>query len=584
MPERVSGPSKQTKVGQAPVAAPPRPEEEKLPELAPDGANVRNRPSSPEDVLARMVKRAKEAEEAAQKAAAAVAAEAAAKAAAEAAEAAAKAAADAADTSKGIASSIVDVVKGAVSTVKEVFGSDQEQKVDVSADPAASAADGPASEPASDSAADPKPNPAPVPAPEKIAPPVPQPVESGQSAQAAQAASQPVKVAAKAEPKGFWGGLWDGVTSTAGTVWTGIKNLAGKAWDGIKWASDKIGLTKGLKWLLPKLGEGFTWFQHKLQWALYGVSFDQFKSRKIEDDPGDVNSPDFAEVTKAKKEIPARAEAEKAALAKLGEDDRKKYEKLTDLTKGRPLSRWALQSMLLDGRIPGPKDLKGEGTLLDQLNKIATQDLAGGIKREDLLGDVVAEVENPVRINQQGKGTCVAATAQIMSGLASRAGVANCAGGEDLRRESDWADESDYGRSVSSRLIQPALMEMGMFVLDYDNTKDKHKLGPIPLAGGLMGGGSAHINEQLQGADYSSHMFFHWNRDSQWNNAKKALGEGKGPLPVGITWEDLGGHQLQIDKIENGKVFYTNPWGQRESMDEAEFKSHVTNVEIPTGR
>jgi hypothetical protein len=127
-------------------------------------------------------------------------------------------------------------------------------------------------------------------------------------------------------------------------------------------------------------------------------------------------------------------------------------------------------------------------------------------------------------------------------------------------------------------------MEMGMPLLDYDNKKDKHKAWVVPLAGGLMGFGSAKINEQLLGTGYSSLGFWHWNRDAQWNKVKKALEDGKGPLPVGVTWEDLGGHQLQIDKVENGKVYYTNPWGQRESMDEAEFKSHITNVEVPTGR
>lgn len=565
MPERVKGAAKQARLGQAPVVPPPprREAEPKLPDLGADDATVRNRPSSPQELLARMVERAKEA-----------------------AEAAAKAAAEASGTS-----ALEGVAGPARGEAAEASAKAGEAAVAGEAVVASDKIEKAAEKPAEATPAAP-----PAPAPQKVDAPAAPKSESGQAARTAKQAFAQVREAAGLS-RGFLDRLWDGVKSVAGTVWTGVKPVLTKLWDGIKWIGEKTGITKGLQWLLPKIGDGFKWFQQKLQWAVYGVSFEEFKSRKIEDDPGDVNGPDFKELQKAKKEIPERAKAEQEALAKLSDADRKSYEKLAELSKDRPLSRWALQSMLLDGRLPGGKDLKGQGSVLDNLGKLATQDLAAGIKRADLVSDVIAEIENPVRINQQGKGTCVAATAQILLArrnqaeyarvigeLAGPSGTANLAGGDKLQRETDWADESDYGRSTSSRLIQPALMEMGMPLLDYDNTKDKHKAWVLPLAGGLMGFGSAKINEQLLGTDYSSHGFWHWNRDSQWNKLKKALEEGKGPLPCGVTWEDLGGHQLQIDKIENGKVYYTNPWGQRESMDEAEFKAHITNVEIPSGR
>ncbi|MBM3269226.1 MAG: hypothetical protein FJZ01_16415, partial [Candidatus Sericytochromatia bacterium] len=397
---------------------------------------------------------------------------------------------------------------------------------------------------------------------------------------------------------GFFKRLWEGTKNLAARAWGGIKWGLGKIWDGIKWIGEKTGITKALKWAWPKVVQGFTWFQQNLRWLLFGLKFEPFKTRKVVDDPGDVNFPDFNELQKAKKEIPARADAEKAALAKLSPEQQKQYEGLAKLTEKRPLSRWALQSMLLDGRLPGDKPLRGDGTLLDQLHRMATQDLAPGIKREDLLSDLIPEIENPVRINQQGKGTCVAATAQILiarkhpteyarliADLASPAGETVTVGGPKLKRAPDWADDSDAGRAIPCRLIQPALMDLGQPlpqpILDYDNTNDKAYIGPIPLGGGLLGWGSAEINTALQGRDYDSHMFFHWNRNSLWDKLKKAVEQGKGPIPIGMQWEDLGGHQVQIDKIENGTVHYTNPWGQRETMDEAEFKGYILNAEIP---
>lgn len=515
-----------------------------LPDIATDSAQIRERPTSPAEVLAQMVKRAKEVEEAKK-----------------AAEEAARKAADEL-TKTPAPGREKEAPKEILGQAAEILGkTPRPQRATLAGDPT------------------------------RTAPP-PKPRYESISSQ-----------------KGFLGRVWDrisswggtavdGVTWAGGKIWSFARPLVGKLWDGIKWVGDKTRITDALKWLGPKIAQGFEWFRQKVQRLVLGVSFEDFKTRKVVADPGDVNRPDWHEIEKAKKEIESRAAEEKSAVDKLSPEQKKQYEALAKLTEGRPLSRWALQNLLFGGKLTGDKALRGEKTLLEELDRLATQSLGDGIKREDIVSDLVAEIENPVRINQQGKGTCVAATAQILlarkhpaeyarivADLARPVGEAKTAKGGTLKRNNDWADSSDAGRSVPSRLIQPALMDMGQMlpqpILDYDNTKDKTVLGPIPLAGGLTGGGSATINTELQNRDYDSHMFFHWNRSSKWNKVKEALEQGKGPIPCGLIWGSGGGHQLQIDKVENGTVHYTNPWGQLETMDEAEFKAHIVNAEIP---
>jgi hypothetical protein len=586
---------------------------ESLPEFEVDSAQIRKRPTSPAEVLAEMVRRAKELEEAR-------------KAAVEAAREVPKAApGESPRVAAGEAPKVAaeEAPKVAAEEAPKV-AAEEAPKVAAEEAPKVAAEEAPKATGEAGKVGPTVDEVTKTPAPDArkralkdILGQAGEILESATRPQGARTADDSTRTAPPPKPKhesissqkGFLGRVWDRVSSWGGKavdavswagskIWGFAKSLVGKLWDGIKWVGDKTRITDGLKWLGPKISQGFEWFKHKAGWLVFGVSFEDFKTRKVVDDPGDVNRPDWDEIEKAKKEIKSRAAEEKAALDKLSPEQKKQYETLAKLSEGRPLSRWALQSLLLGGKLTGEKALRGEKTLLEELDRLATQSLGDGINREEIVSDLIAEIENPVRINQQGKGTCVATTAQILltrkhpaeyarivADLARPVGEAKTAKGGTLKRNKDWADSSDAGRSVPSRLIQPALMDMGQMlpqpILDYDNTKDKTVLGPIPLAGGLTGGGSATINTELQNRDYDSHTFFHWNRNSKWNTVKEALAQGKGPIPCGLVWGTGGGHQLQIDKVENGTVHYTNPWGQLETMDEAEFKAHIMNAEIP---
>lgn len=350
---------------------------------------------------------------------------------------------------------------------------------------------------------------------------------------------------------------------------------------------DKVsGWLGGLKDAFPKLVYG-------LQGLWTGGKADKFETRRIESDPDDVNDDSPSAQRAAGVQTAAHAAEEAAALAKLSPENRAAYQKVADLAASSdPISRRELQKLLLAGKAE---------PLLPGLAKIVDQPLASGVDRGALLSDLIGELETPEAVAQHQKGTCGATTAQIylirkdpaeyvriISDLASPEGKTTLKGGKTLAREKDWAADNDGGRSTPSRLFQPAAMELGddkYLVLGYNNTKDKANLGPIPLFGGLSNGSEVRILKQLTGEDFDNIGFNRFTRDGHWDDVKKLLADGHGPIPVSMVWNtygDPGGHFVQIDRVESGRVYYTNPWGQQESLSEAEFKSHITGAQAPT--
>ncbi|MDB5100744.1 MAG: hypothetical protein JWM80_5165 [Cyanobacteria bacterium RYN_339] len=331
------------------------------------------------------------------------------------------------------------------------------------------------------------------------------------------------------------------------------------------------------------------------------VSFVGFKTRKIEDDPSDVNHPNYGEDMDARKALAAQRGAEQSALGKLSQAQQTQYNTVVKAIGDRPQARQALQALLVAGTLPGSAPLRGQGDALTALATLTNAPLADGIERAKLLSEMLCELENPVRINQQHKGTCAATTAQILlirrhpaeyvrlvTDLAAPAGTATMAGGGTLTRDPDWANANDGDRSTASRLIQPAIMDAaeGIPFAHYKNAKDMPFIGPVPmLLGGMTPGGAAKVNTQLEGVKYKNVGFMFGNREAHFQKVKDALAAGLGSVPVGVMWSAdgaHGGHELQVDKVADGRVYYTNPWGQRESMEEHEFLDHMTAAAIPT--
>lgn len=359
--------------------------------------------------------------------------------------------------------------------------------------------------------------------------------------------------------------------------WNAIKRLPSEAWGAVKQVPQKA--------------------EH----LAFGADTTAFKTRQVVDDPGDANAPADDELRAASAELKANQSEESAAITKLAPGDRRRYEAVQSLTTDDALAQRALQKMLLDGRLAA-KSLVGDAPMLDSLERLATGPLAEGVDRRSVVQQVLAEAENPVRINQMGKLTCGATTATILvarkdpaefvrliAGLASPNGQVTLKGGATLQRRPDWQADNDGGRALTARLLQPALMNLAEPLPgdSYDNAKDYDRWGPVPLpfSGGLLASAQAKLDRQLTGDDYDARTVFRWNRDARWNEVKEALAKGKASVPVGVKWnigDGTFGHFVQVDKVENGQVSITNPWGQRETYSEAEFKAHLTDVELPT--
>jgi hypothetical protein len=347
-----------------------------------------------------------------------------------------------------------------------------------------------------------------------------------------------------------------------------------------------------------------------IRWVIIGPTLPEWKTREELADP----DPRWASATdkaRALASVEANAVAERAAVAKLGARA-EAYENLALMCLKDPMAREALQKLLLDGRLTNKQALGG-GDLLSHLSRLSTQPLVAGLDRTELLTCLIEELEHPTKTQQEYRGTCVATTATILASrknpaeiarlvadLARPEGSAKLANGDTLTRSATWANTDDGNRTPSVRLLQPALMDYGNFFLRYDNDRDMHTLSAqaapsfwdklkmgvdalrrkVALPGGLEGWGSNKVLEALTGENFTTvHTVTRLNRNSAWNRVATALEKGHS-VPVGLMWEG-GGHKVLFDRLDQGFVYYTNPWGIAERMTITEAKTNLMDANLP---
>lgn len=314
----------------------------------------------------------------------------------------------------------------------------------------------------------------------------------------------------------------------------------------------------------------------------------------------DVNDPrDLAgkRADAAKAQLLDNSALEADALLKLSPKDRARYQAVKDALladpKADPVAALALQTMLLEGKLPGAKALGGSDTLLGGLEKLTTLELGENVDRQQLLADLVQECATPSSVSQESKGTCVPTSIEIqllqtnpaeyvrlVSGLASKAGEVTTVGGDVLKVEPD-ALTDDTGRSVSQRLLAPALMEIGNGRSDYDNTDDEHHGPESDGKSGLTAAQADRVLESLYGKDFA----FMTTDDAKEKKAgtdfvMDELEAGRSVL-VGLQWGD-GGHKVLVVGTEtrDGQEYVKiiNPWGREESIPKDDFEKRLRNV------
>ncbi len=295
----------------------------------------------------------------------------------------------------------------------------------------------------------------------------------------------------------------------------------------------------------------------------------------------------------AQAQVDANAELEEAALKDFTPEQREQYEavKQACLDANDPVAALGLQKMLLEGKLPGPTDLAGEGTTLDHLATLADPNtpLAQGVDRAALVTDLVQELATPSAVNQNPKGTCAptaiavqlaiqnpAEYARIVAGLASPDGEVELAGGTTLQREPGTEVDDGSGRSQVQRLMAPAFMEMANGDENYNNRTDAGR--------GAWADELDVLYEQVWGRPMSSEVYGTDATPEEQAAAMETMDDvlrAGGLVPMAIEY-GTGLHKVlvtgteTIDGVEYVK--YINPWGREERMPRDEFEGHVVDI------
>lgn len=314
-----------------------------------------------------------------------------------------------------------------------------------------------------------------------------------------------------------------------------------------------------------------------LQWTKSLLRMPPIRT-EITRDPKDANAP-------GKGLTDAQAKAESKILSSLDPLTRGIFERIKQAVAGDPAARAALSRLLTEGRL--------SDDLLQGLLTLETQAFAPGIDGKALLADAIEELEDPACINQQKQNTCGATSAQIflaknqpveylrlLSGLASPEGKVETRGGDELERKADWSAE-DGGRTLSSRFLQPAFMELSDGKLGYDNTKDWHSLWKIPVYPGVMPDDEARLMTSVTGRTYLSDLTL-LDKEKIVSSLKPGPGA---EIPVVLNYQNkppiAPAHWMLLTKIEDGYAHFLNPYGWEERMTVTEFQKNLLALVQP---
>jgi hypothetical protein len=246
-------------------------------------------------------------------------------------------------------------------------------------------------------------------------------------------------------------------------------------------------------------------------------------------------------------------------------------------------SKLALERLIRDGRL--------DDGLLDALLELRATELAPGIDRRELMRTILRDVADPSQIRQGKKFTCGATAiaislarfspaeyVRLVAGLASVEGRVTTFGGATIERQRHTIADDGSRRSLTGRLLQAALMQLGDGDLDYDNRTERHRgclLGLIPglvedevrqvaeevLGGewGVAGAGAGTLgrNVGLGGAIHNLTMRVANGTSDPWPYLQPgtiALVNLRRAAKIAI-----GTHYVSILAIRDGRVFFDDP-------------------------
>jgi hypothetical protein len=251
---------------------------------------------------------------------------------------------------------------------------------------------------------------------------------------------------------------------------------------------------------------------------------------------------------------------------------------------------------LVTGNLQALADLEGlqaSGKLTSEvmagLEQLATQPLAPGIDRADLVATTLRQLADPSAVNQGDKFTCAPAVVQMMladenpaeylrlvSGLAGPEGQVTLQNGATITRDANW--QSDPTRSVVDNLMQPALMQYATG--SYDSLTDARKTAS-GTGQGLYAAEQDKLIAAVTGRQSTSIL---GSGPEVIGQLGKATAAGK-PVPAIIKYKDengeIKGHAVLVESVSNGKVTYLDPKAGRKTVSLEEFQGKLQSVSLP---
>ncbi|MCI0617719.1 hypothetical protein L0244_32505 [bacterium] len=247
-------------------------------------------------------------------------------------------------------------------------------------------------------------------------------------------------------------------------------------------------------------------------------------------------------------------------------------------------------------------------TLLENLDRLATQPMQSGLanRQGEVLGRVIQETAEPTwRVDQGITGTCVGTSiqhhllrhtpseyARIIGGLSSPDRSVTLANLSRMHAAINdtalpatvtmpWGNPPvpttlNDPRSVTERMFQSAVQQYGARLQrgpDYQFNADTNRTG-------LWDNQTAHVMRGIYNRDYSFHPAGARGisnatadpteqadmRQQLARNVRSEIQSGQGPVPVHLVWGSHGHglHEVSVERVENGRVYFRNPWGSRD--------------------
>lgn len=248
----------------------------------------------------------------------------------------------------------------------------------------------------------------------------------------------------------------------------------------------------------------------------------------------------------------------------------------------------SVRELLLAGRL--------DAGVMDALTRLQQAPVHADLvpQRLGLLRSALQDIAFPGTINQHAKCTCAAASVQALlaikqparylatlTELASPTGKVSQAQfqdkGDPLVRIADTTSDDGGGRSVSGRLMQPALMEYGDGKqMHYYNLKDRHTKGA-----GLKDPQVDHLLQGLFGKQAYTTVQDKDHTGKLIPLLEAALAAGE-PVVAGGDWGKES-HEWLVTGIDKAKdrIYILNPAGQPECLSLSEMTRQIDAVSVP---